>query len=259
MRVAAAQFQPRPGDVRWNISRAIDLAAQAGVRGADLVVLPELGITGYYMFDVFRNLAEPFNGPTVTIMWELARRWDFHVVVGLPERAADGRIHNSAVLVGPRGVAGVYRKIHLWDRERTVFFPGEGGPVIDTGGRMGRLGVLICYDLEFPEATQRVIAGGAGLLAAPSAFGDLQLWTSTLGKAVRELGIPVVAANRLGLEGDTRFCGHSMILDGNGQVLADAGERQGIAMADVDLSPPTKRRRRRAGQRDPRITHPEIG
>ena len=257
--LAAAQFEPRPGDVRWNISRSIELAARAGVRGADLVVLPELGTTGYYMFDRFRDLAEPLDGPTITIMTELASRWDFHVVVGLAERAKDGRVHDSAVLVGPGGVAGVYRKTHLWDRERGVFAPGTDPPVVDAGARLGRLGLLVCYDLEFPETADLVQAGDGRLLAAPAAFGNLTLWKATLETRVSDLGIPLVAANRLGLEGDTRFCGHSMVIAANGEVLADAGTSPGIAMAEVTLGPVEHRGRRKGAGKDPHLIHPEFG
>lgn len=257
--LAAAQFEPRPGDVRWNISRSIELAARAGVRGADLVVLPELGTTGYYMFDRFRDLAEPLDGPTMTIMTELASRWDFHVVVGLAERAKDDQVYDSAVLVGPGGVAGVYRKRHLWDRERGVFTPGTDPPVVNAGARLGRLGLLVCYDLEFPEMADLVQAGDGRLLAAPAAFGNLTLWKATLATRVRDLGIPVVAANRLGLEGDTRFCGHSMVIAADGEVLADAGTTPGIAMAEVTLGPGGSRGRKKGGGKDPHLIHPEFG
>ncbi|MCK5415433.1 MAG: carbon-nitrogen hydrolase family protein, partial [Thermoplasmata archaeon] len=247
--LAAAQFEPRPGDVRWNISRSIELAARAGVQGADLVVLPELGTTGYYMFDRFRDLAEPLDGPTITIMTELASRWDFHVVVGLAERAQDDQVYDSAVLVGPRGVGGVYRKTHLWDRERDVFAPGTDPPVVEAGARLGRLGLLVCYDLEFPETADLVHAGNGRLLAAPAAFGNLTLWKATLETRVRDLGIPLVAANRLGVEGDTRFCGHSMVIAADGEVLADAGTSQGIAMAEVILGPIEERGRGKGGRK----------
>lgn len=257
--LAAAQFEPRPGDVRWNISRSIELAARAGVQGADLVVLPELGTTGYYMFDRFRDLAEPLDGPTITIMTELASRWDFQVVVGLAERAQDGQVYDSAVLVGPSGVGGVYRKIHLWDRERDVFTPGEDPPVVDAGARLGRLGLLVCYDLEFPETADLVLAGNGRLLAAPAAFGNLTLWKATLTTRVRDLGMPLVAANRLGFEGDTRFCGHSMVIAADGEVLADAGTSQGIAMAEVILEPSEAGGRRLGGRKDPHLIHPEFG
>ena len=259
VKVAAAQFEPRPGNVRWNISQAIDLAARAGVQGADLVVLPELCTTGYYMFDMFRDLAEPLDGPTVAIMTELARRHDLQVVLGLAERGTDGRVYDSAVLVGPGGLVGAYRKAHLWDRERTVFTPGEDAPVIDAGGVLGTLGVLVCYDLEFPETAMRVARGGARILAAPAAFGNETLWRATLSKRARDLGVPVVAANRIGLEGDTVFCGHSMVIDQAGEVVADAGRSPGLAMAEVAVGRAVPKHPGGKEGPDPRFIHPEVG
>jgi predicted amidohydrolase len=259
LKVAAAQFEPRPADVRGNISRAIELAARAGVQGADLVVLPELGTTGYYMFDMFRDLAEPLDGPTVTIMTELASRWDFHVVVGLAERGTDGRVFDSAALVGPSGLVGVYRKVHLWDREASVFTPGESPIMMEPQGPIGRIGVLVCYDLEFPETTEEIAAGGATLLAAPAAFGNLQLWKATLEARARDIGVPVVAANRLGLEGDTRFCGHSMVLDARGEVMVDAGTEPGLAMTEIEVGPAGRRDWTGRPRRDSVLIHPEFG
>lgn len=255
VKVAAAQFEPRPGDVRWNISRVLELASQAGVRGADLVVLPELVTTGYYMFNRFRELAEPLDGPTVTILHELARRYDFHVVLGLAERGDDGNVHDSAVLVGPSGLAGVYRKVHLWDTEKDVFTPGRKVVVTDTRSGIGQLGLLVCYDLEFPQTAEEVGAAGASLLAAPAAFSNLTLWKATLEARVRDLGMPIVAANRLGHELDTDFCGHSMVMAADGTVAADAGSEPGLAMAEVSVDPAGNRRR----PRDARLIHPEFG
>ncbi len=253
--VAAAQFEPRPGDVRWNISRVLELASQAGVGGADLVVLPELVTTGYYMFERFHQLAEPLDGPTVTILHELARRYGMHVVLGMAERGVDGAVHDSAVMVGPRGLTGVYRKVHLWDIERDVFVSGDGVVVEDTGTDLGHLGLLVCYDLEFPVTTELVAAAGASLLAAPAAFSNLTLWRATLEARARDLEVPIVAANRLGDELESTFCGHSTIMGPDGVVLAEAGTEPGIVMAEVTLDPSGRRR----PPRDTRLIHPEFG
>ena len=254
VKVAAAQFEPRPGDVRWNISRVLDLASQAGVQGADLVVLPELVTTGYYMFDRFRELAEPLDGPTVTLLHELARRYDMHVVLALPEKSDDGNLYDSGLLIGPPGLRAVYRKIHLWDTENSAFTPGDKVVAADTGGALGHIGFLICYDLEFPETAEEVVAAGASMLVSPAAFTDLTLWKATLKVRARDLGVPLVAANRLGHELDTDFCGHSSIVAANGTVLADAGTKPGLVMAEVTVNPGVKR-----PTRDARLIHPEFG
>ncbi len=255
IKVAAAQFEPRPGDVRWNISRVLEFASQAGVRGADLVVLPELVTTGYYMFERFRDLAEPLDGPTVTILHELARRYDFHVVMGLAERGNDGKVYDSAVLVGPSGLTGVYRKMHLWDTEKGVFVPGDQVVVADTGADLGHIGLLVCYDLEFPDTVEQVGSAGASILAAPAAFSNLTLWKATLEVRARDLGVPIVAANRLGHEVDTEFCGHSLVMGPDGTVVAETGTEPGLAMAEVSVDPSGTRR----PPKDARLIHPEFG
>ncbi|UCC93756.1 MAG: carbon-nitrogen hydrolase family protein [Thermoplasmata archaeon] len=253
--VAAGQFEPRQGDMRWNISRVLELASQAGVKGADLVVLPELATTGYYMFNKFHDLAEPLDGPTVAVVHELAKRYDYHVVMGLAEKGDDGKVHDSSVLIGPSGLQGVYRKIHLWDTENSVFTPGDQVMAPETGGPLGRVGLLVCYDLEFPETAERVGALGASLLAATAAFTNLTLWQATLKARARDLGVPVVAANRIGHEMDTDFCGHSSIVAPDGTVLAEAGDEPGLVMAEVVVDPTGKGR----PTKDSRLIHPEFG
>ena len=253
--LAAAQFEPRPGDMRWNISRVLELVSRAGVQGADLVVLPELVTTGYYMGERFTELAEPRDGPTVALVHELARRYDLHVVLGLAERGGDGRVHDSSFLVGPRGLIAVYRKIHLWDTENSVFVPGEETMAPDTGGPLGRVGLLVCYDLEFPDTAEEVGAAGASLVAAPAAFTNLTLWRATLEARARDLGVPVVAANRIGRELDTDFCGHSSIVDAGGAVLAEAGDEPELITAEVRVDPG----RRGRPAKDARLIHPEFG
>ena len=253
--LAAAQFEPRPGDMRWNISRALEYASLAGVQGADLVVLPELVSTGYYMGPKFHQMAEPRDGPTVTIVHELARRYGFHVVLGLAERGDDGKVHDSSFLVGPSGLLAVYRKVHLWDTENSVFTPGEEVMAPDTGDTLGRVGLLVCYDLEFPDMAEELGAAGASLLAAPAAFTNLTLWKATLKARARDLGVPVVAANRIGRELDTDFCGHSSIVDSKGKVAAEAGDEPGLIIAQVHVDPGNRGR----PARDSRLIHPEFG
>jgi predicted amidohydrolase len=163
------------------------------------------------------------------------------------------------VLVGPTGLSGVYRKIHLWDKEQLVFTPGRDPPAMDAGGRLGRVGALICYDLEFPQTADVVRAWGARFLAAPAAFANLTLWRATLESRARELSIPIVAANRLGLEGDTVFCGHSTIVNARGQVVADAGDSPGLALADLDVPRGSTHGGAGHRRRDPRLINPEFG
>jgi predicted amidohydrolase len=151
--VSCVQMEPRIGAVRENIEKSVAMAEQAAERGAELVVLPELCTSGY----VFDSLAEatalaedPQDGPSVRAWTALAARRRLHLVAGLNERA-DGRIYNSAVVIGPQGVLGVFRKVHLWDMENEFFTRGDlGFPIFDLP--FGRIDVSICYDGWFPES-----------------------------------------------------------------------------------------------------------
>ena len=251
--VAVCQFAPRPGDVRANLAQAVALVEVAAARGARLVVLPELCLTGYYMSAMFRSLAEPLDGPQVGVLRELARRRGVHIVAGVAERGEGDALHDTAVLVGPTGVLGAGRKAHLWDREVGLFTPGAG-PAVVVPTELGALALLVCYDLEHPELAHAAAAAGAGAIVAPAAFSDPMLWRATLRSRAMETGLPVVAANRTGVEGNARFCGASMVVGPDGAVLADAGPRQGVRVARVPIAAAGRRWRP-----DARMVYPEYG
>jgi predicted amidohydrolase len=168
VRVACCQVHIAVGDTdgnRGRVRRAVEAAAAAGAR---IIVVPELANSGYVFTDAAeaRSAAEPVDGPTVTGWTQLARRLDAVVIGGFCELDPDGQLRNSAVVVDAGGVRALYRKAHLWDREKLVFTPGDAAPpVIDTVH--GRIGVMICYDLEFPEWTRLAALGGTQLLCAP--------------------------------------------------------------------------------------------
>ncbi|OON81864.1 nitrilase-related carbon-nitrogen hydrolase [Streptomyces tsukubensis] len=164
-RVVCRPLAPRLGEFEANQRAVLDAIDAA--RDADILVLPELVTTGY----VFHTRAEAADaaigaeGPELAA-WSAALTGDTVVVAGFAERGEDGVIHNSAALVGTDGVRAVHRKAHLWDREKLFFTPGDRPPpVVDTA--FGRVAVLICYDLEFPEYTRRAALDGADLLAVP--------------------------------------------------------------------------------------------
>ena len=136
---------------------------------ADIIVLPEL-VTSGYMFESVQEAASVAITATDPLFAEwaaAAARGGAVVIAGFCERGDDGRIYNSAVVVDGSGVTGVYRKVHLWDREKLWFEPGPAPPtVFDTSA--GRIGVLVCYDLEFPEMARSLALAGAELIAVPT-------------------------------------------------------------------------------------------
>lgn len=167
--VACCQLAPRIGETADNRDRAASAIVAAAGRGAHVVVLPELATSGYVFADADEagRLAEPIDGPTVTSWAELAREHQLVVVGGLCERESDGTLRNSAVLVDESGLRAVYRKAHLWDREKLVFIPGDDSPpVVETP--YGRIATMVCYDLEFPEWVRLPALAGAELLCVPT-------------------------------------------------------------------------------------------
>ncbi len=167
--VACCQLAPRLGELEGNRARARDAIVEAAGSGADIVVLPELAVSGYVFGDAAeaRACAEPIDGgPTVGEWAALAREHDLVIVGGVCED--DGPVlRNTSVIVDGRGVRAVYRKAHLWDRESLFFQAGaERPPVVETPH--GRIATMVCYDLEFPEWVRLAALAGAELLCAPT-------------------------------------------------------------------------------------------
>jgi len=227
--VACCQLAPALGDPAANRELAADAVADAAARGADVVVLPELVSSGYAFESQAeaRASAEAADGATVTRWARLAADYQIVIVGGFCEIAA-GELFNSAALVDPGGLRCVYRKAHLWDSEGRWFSPGSAAPpVIAT--RHGRIAVLICYDLEFPEWVRLPALDGAQLLCAPvnwPAFprpdGErpAEIVRVQAGAAVNRMFI--AACDRTGEERGVAWVAGSVIVDADGWPLAGA-------------------------------------
>jgi predicted amidohydrolase len=166
--VACCQLAPQVGQTPGNRAAARAAIRAAAGAGAQIVVLPELATSGYVFADRAEawELAETCTGPTVGEWAALAAELDLVLVGGLCERDGDS-LFNSAVVIDAHGLRGAYRKVHLWDREGLIFEPGTEPPlVLDTAH--GRLGVIVCYDVEFPEWVRLAALDGAELLCLPT-------------------------------------------------------------------------------------------
>jgi predicted amidohydrolase len=241
-RVAVVQTHPTFGEVESNVTAALRLTrrALASAGGADLVVLPELFNTGY----LFRSRAEayalsedPFRGPTVRRLCDFAKQHGASLVAGLCERRG-GEVYNSAVWIRPRGVGDVYRKVHLFDLEKTWFRPGrQAWPVFRVGP--ARIGLLICFDWRFPEAARSLALAGADLLAHPANLVQRPCQDAMRTRAL-ENRVFCATANRVGEDrrgrASIRFTGRSQIADPDGLVLARAGaSRSWARVVSLDL------------------------
>lgn len=237
MRIGFLQFSPEFGAVKRNLDF---IAKRLEGVAADLVVLPELGNSGYLFVaqKEVASLAETVPGPTTEFLHEVARKNDVHLVLGLPERDGD-RFYNSAVLVGPSGLIGSYRKVHLFYEEKRYFQPGNRGfPVFEFNGV--KVGLLVCFDHLFPEAARALALQGAQLICHPS---NLVLPTKAqLSTRVRAMENRLfwVLCNRFGTEdrGDKRltYTGESQVVDPDGQVLVGAPQA-GEALSVVEIDP----------------------
>jgi predicted amidohydrolase len=238
MRVAVAQLEPKLAEKARNLDACLARLEEAAAQGAQLTVFPECAIPGY-MFDSAEEalpFAEEIPGPSTEAFERECRRLGVHAITGLIEREGD-TLYNSAILVGPEGLIGSYRKTHLpflgVDRFVT---PGDELKVFDTA--LGRIGLIICYDLRFPEVTRTLALQGADLVALPTNFpmaAKVQTEVITLGRAA-ENRIYLLCANRVGKERTGEFCGWSQIVDPYGKRLAEAGEtEEALLVADVDV------------------------
>lgn len=243
-RVACCQVPLVIGDTAANLATLREAVERAAGDGAQVVVLPELASSGYVFADraELEALAEPRDGETVTAWAELAAALGVVVVGGFPERAGDA-VYNSAAVVDTSGVRGIYRKAHLWDAENSVFDRGDDLPLlVDT--EHGRLGVMICYDVEFPEWVRAVALAGADLLCAPVNWPllprpDGERPTEQVrvlaGAGINRL--PMAVCDRTGVERGQDWIGGSIITDADGYPVAVAQYREsGIVIADVDVA-----------------------
>ena len=249
-RVAFVQGRPRFGHVETNLDSGLALAATVE---ADLVILPELWSTGYVYSshaEVAALAEDSRRGATARRLTEAARRERRHYVAGFAEHSR-GRYYNSAMLVGPRGVRAVYRKLHLFEREREWFSPGDLPLAVHRVGP-ARLGMLICFDWRFPETARVLALMGADVLAHPS---NLVFPNAQEAMRVRALEnrVYTVTANRTGTErrpgGTVAFTGRSQAVDPDGEVIVRAGRSEQVARAfDCDL---TRARRKQLTRRTP--------
>jgi predicted amidohydrolase len=212
-----------------------DLARIAAGTRADLVVTAEMSTTGYHIGARTHELAEPADGPTAARMSALARETGVAVAYGYPE--ADGeRVHNSVQLVDATGRRlANYRKTHLFgDLDKAWFTPGDEAVVqADLGGV--RVGLLICYDVEFPELVRAHALAGTELLVVPTALmSPYELVADTLVPArAYESQLFVAYANRCDTEQELTYCGRSCVVAPTGEVLARAGAGPEVITADV--------------------------
>ncbi|HET7009985.1 MAG TPA: carbon-nitrogen hydrolase family protein [Anaerolineales bacterium] len=238
LRVAAVQMQVEPIDPSENFRRIESWMPRAATAQASLIVFPECVLTGYFLTrQEAEEMAEPVSGPRVQSLQALCARWGMTAAVGTIERSQEGQLFNAAVLVGPQGLLAVYRKTHLLclgvDRYLT---PGSKAPAV-VATDMARLGMLICYDLRFPEPMRALALDGAQAILLPTAWpASATFYPDFLARTrALENGVYLIAANRAGQERGQSFLGRSLILGPQGEILAEShGHEETMLVADID-------------------------
>jgi predicted amidohydrolase len=237
MKAGFFQFNPIFGDIKKNVGKVEEALASIN---ADLIVLPELFATGYQFIskDEAAGLSEEIpSGYTTQRLLDLSRKKSAYIVAGLAERDGDS-FYNSAVLTGPKGFIGVYRKTHLFFEEKLWFSPGNTGfRVWETP--VGNIGIMVCFDWFFPESARTLALKGADIIAHPS---NLVLPFCPDGMITRCLENRVfsITANRTGIEerGGKKpltFIGSSEIVSPDGKVLCRASEdKKEFGLAEFD-------------------------
>ncbi len=231
MRVGVVQAMNAPPDLTESLRAGLTRLQDAKDAGVDLVVFPELFLGGYYLDQAMVRRAAQARTALARLQ-AAVDTLEISCVVGLPD-LRDGMLYDSLAILRPGREPGRYAKTHLFRTEKELFTPGAR---FWTGEIAGwPCGVLVCYEVAFPEVSRALALGGARLLIVTAAFGRprLRIWQiATIARAI-ENGCYLVAAGHAGQSGPTQFAGHSRIVDPAGELLADAGERAEMLTAEL--------------------------
>ena len=242
-KVALAQITCKVGDKKENISKIERTVGQAKKEAADLIIFPELSVTGYVIRDRVYELAEPIPGPSTRVILDIARKAKVHVIFGIPEVAKNTRatLYNTAVFLGPHGVIGKYHKMYLPTHsvfeEKRYFRHGYQTATFDT--ELGKIGLIICYDLFFPEVTRLTRLKGAQLIVCISASPAVRksfFETLTAARAMENTAF-LAFVNLAGIEDGLQFWGGSRLIGPSGKILARAKYNdEDFVICDVDYA-----------------------
>ncbi|MFX1476081.1 MAG: carbon-nitrogen family hydrolase [Promethearchaeota archaeon] len=225
------------GDKEANLKSVIQVIHEAKRLQADILVLPELFTTGYFL-EKASELAEKQDGYSINLLRDLASRFHIFLVAGSLLERRGKQIYNTCRLIGKDGrIVGSYDKIHLFPpfSEDKYLTPGTTLPIFKTD--LGVLGVAICFDIRFPELTRSLVLRGAQVIFVPAEFPAerISIWATLLRARAIENQVFVVGCNRVGSDGNHSFGGRSAIIDPEGKALAQAGGSQQIVSAVIDL------------------------
>ncbi|GIN22252.1 carbon-nitrogen hydrolase family protein [Siminovitchia fordii] len=236
IKVSVAQLIPKLGDKQGNLERIQEAIVKAKNEQAQLVAFPELFLTGYSVGENVNTLAETIDGPYMTKVRKLCKDHEIYLVISFPEDGQDGNYYISSALIDSQGeVLGVYRKVHLFDNEKNYFQPGSRFEVIDTP--LGSIGMMICFDVEFPEIARALKLMRADFIVIVNAnMHPYELHHHLFSRCrAMENEIPVIICNRLGKEGELDFCGDSMVIDATGEILLSLKDKEQVQTVTLPI------------------------
>jgi len=241
--VALAQISCKVGDKKHNIDKMKQKVEEAKKRDANIIIFPELSLTGYSTRDLAYELAESIPGPSVKLLEENAKKENIHMIFGMLERSEKARavLYNTAVLLGPKGLIGKYRKMHLPTHsvfeEKRYFRLGYQAPVFET--EIGKLGLIICYDVFFPEISRLLRLKGAQFIICISASPATRRRFFEVLTAARAIENTVFLAyvNLVGVENGLQFWGGSRIIAPSGSIITQAKyDEEDLATGSIDYA-----------------------
>ncbi|MBN1310891.1 MAG: carbon-nitrogen hydrolase family protein [Anaerolineae bacterium] len=236
--VATVQMKPELGELENNLVKMSDIVSKiANQQKVDLILFPELVTSGYELGVKFTNLAQLVPGPTVNLMAQRAQQLGVHIAFGMvAKERVESILYDAAVLIGPDGeFIGDYRKAHLKGEERMAFREGYRLPVFET--QIGNIGMVLGWDLAFPEVARSLVLDGAELLCVLASWekDDIEEWKTYLKARAYENAVFVAGSNRVGEDVTLTFGGESMIVGPRGKVHASlSNNTSGEAKKDDD-------------------------
>ncbi len=244
IKIAVVQMKSEQGDRKINLERGIGFIKEAAGNGANIACLPELFYNGYHLSsEEMQKSAEQVDGPMVQALRKVAKDKKIYIIAGYAESVEiPGRVYNSAVFIDDKGeMIGNMRKVNSWGQEKLKFREGKEFPVYDTP--LGKIGIMICYDVEFPEPARIMALKGAELIFVPAVWSipAESRWHIDLSAAALYNLLFTVGSNPVG----DGACGSSKIVGPEGIVLAEASkEKEEILYCDIDLDDVIKTRAR---------------
>ena len=242
IKLALCQISCKRENKEANLNKIEELTLKAKRQGADLAIFPEMSVTGYVLLDQVYGLAEPIPGPSIQRIERLARKTGLYIIIGMPELSekAQATVYNTAVLVGPKGLIGKYRKMYLPTHsvfeEKRYFRPGYEPGAFQTD--LGNIGLTICYDVFFPEVFRLPRLKGAQLIVCISASPAVRKGYFEILTAARALENTAYLAyvNLSGVEDGLQFWGGSRLVSPTGEVIAKAKyDEEDFVLCELDF------------------------